>query len=89
MERKSKRLYKRIFCEHCSMSLCKSTWYKHYTQYCNPRTKISKKTRLEDSQDTAGDSVSDLTDDGSSDDSQQEVYILSFAAELVHDTGSS
>ena len=72
---KGKRMYKRIFCEHCSSSLCKSTWYEHYTQYYCPRTNVWQKMMPANSQSTV-DPVN------WSDDSQEEVCSILFSAAL-------
>ena len=74
-QKRGKRMYKSIFCEHCSSSLCKSTWYEHYTQYYCPRMNVWQKMMPANSQSTV-DPVN------CSDDSQEEVCSILFSAAL-------
>ena len=33
MESRKRRKYSRIYCRHCELHVCKSTWYIHHCQY--------------------------------------------------------
>lgn len=67
MEEKKQRSYKSIYCPLCEKEVSKSTWYSHYSQFFDSRSKVWSKAA--ESSSSASSCLNDFDFGGSDDES--------------------